>query len=172
MTKPPKAKWVYIVNWSYYQHGHKRGHPWFKVYHELLHNDRFLRLTAADRGVLLCLLMCASESGDGRVSADSTLLGRRLNVRRVSLEPLIQAGFIQVRASKALSTREQSATTELEGLLRKPKTRANASAAVAAPARQEEPNGHVPVDAKEGLAMLKTVIEGGAPKAAAMESTP
>lgn len=131
--------WIYIVNWDYYQHGHKRGYPWFKMYHELLHNDRFLRLTLADRGLLECLLMCASESGDGRVSADRTLLARRLNVRRVSLEPLIQAGFIKVRASKALSTREQGASTDRESLLRKDRTRASASSPRAARvARLEE----------------------------------
>lgn len=111
MTKR-RPRWIYIVNWDDYQHGHKRGYPWFKVYHELLHNDRFLRLTAADRGILICLFMCASESGDGRVSADSTLLARRLNVRRVSLEPLIHAGFIELRASKALSKRSPTASTE------------------------------------------------------------
>ena len=123
-----KPRWIYIVNWDDYQHGHKRGYPWFKVYHELLHNDRFLRLTAADRGILICLFMCASESGDGRVSADSKLLARRLNVRRVSLEPLIQAGFIKVRASKALSKRERDARAEVDSSLREEEqTRASAS---------------------------------------------
>lgn len=136
MTKRPR--WIYIVNWAYYQHGHKRGYPWFKVYHELLHNDRFLRLTLADRGLFQCLLMCASESGDGRVSADSTLLARRLNVRRVSLEPLIHAGFIEVCASKAPSSRQQSASTDRESLLRKDRTRANGSQPLAAAVAPEE----------------------------------
>jgi hypothetical protein len=159
-VKATRTKWVYIVNWDYYQHGHKRGHPWFKVYHELLHNDRFLRLTAADRGTLMCLLMCISESGDGRVSADSKLLARRLNVRRVSLEPLVQAGFIQVRASKSLSQREHAASTEVEVLLRKTKTRANASAAAsAAHARQEEEPPANGFDPKEGVAMLKSALK-------------
>jgi hypothetical protein len=122
------AGYIYITNWDHYQHGHKRGYPWFKMYPELLHNDRFLRLSLAERGLFECLLMCASESGDGRVSAERTMLGRRLNVRRVSLEPLIQAGFIEVRATRALSERSQAASTDREGS-KEPKRESAASSA-------------------------------------------
>jgi hypothetical protein len=124
----PSAGYIYITNWDHYQHGHKRGYPWFKMYPELLHNDRFLRLSLAERGLFECLLMCASESGDGRVSAERTMLGRRLNVRRVSLEPLIQAGFIEVRATRALSERSQAASTDREGS-KEPKRESAASSA-------------------------------------------
>ena len=41
------------------------------------------------------------------MSADRTLLARQLNVRRVSLEPLIKAGFIKVLRTKRVRKRTE-----------------------------------------------------------------
>lgn len=104
--------YIYVADWDRFQHYHDRRPVWIKAYLDLLHNDSFLDLSASDRGVLLSVwLMCAS-AGDGRVSANPTLLARQLNVRRVSLEPLIEAGFIHVKASKALAPVYQRARAD------------------------------------------------------------
>jgi hypothetical protein len=103
---------IYVRNWKKRQHHKYESPPWHKVYNNLLHDDDYLSLSAADRGVLHALWMLASVSGDGRVSANSKSLARRLNVRRVSLEPLIQAGFIEVFDTKRVREESESVTTE------------------------------------------------------------
>lgn len=99
MTRGPG--YIYIVNWDRFQHYRDRRPAWIKLYLDLMHKDEYLRLSLADRGLLHDLWKLAGEIGDGKIRADCTLIARQLNVRRVSLEPLIQAGFILVRASKA-----------------------------------------------------------------------
>ncbi len=94
------AGYIYVRNWDRYQYRADRRLPWIKLYAELLDDDDYLGLSLADRGLLQDLWKLASLSGDGRVSADRVSLARRLNVRRVSLEPLIQAGYIEIRAHK------------------------------------------------------------------------
>jgi hypothetical protein len=103
---------IYVRNWKKRQHHKYESPPWHKVYNNLLHDDDYLSLTAADRGVLHAIWMLASVSGEGRLSADSKSLARRLNVRRVSLEPLIQAGFIEVFDTKRVRGESESVTTE------------------------------------------------------------
>ena len=112
--------WITIPKWRSFQHYQNRDPIWIKNYRELLHKEEYLCLSASDRGVLHGIWLCISESGDCRLSADPKSLARRLNVRRVSLEPLIDAGFIKVRASKGLAPRYQPATPEgLKPLKRK-----------------------------------------------------
>ncbi len=106
--------YIYVRNWQKRQHHKYESPPWHKVYNSLLTDDDYLSLSAADRGVLHALWMLTSLSGDGRLSANSKSLARRLNVRRVSLEPLIQAGFIEVLGTKRVRDGYESVTTELE----------------------------------------------------------
>jgi hypothetical protein len=106
--------YIYVKNWRKYQHGNA-GLPWHKVYGALLHDDAYCELTLADRGTLHGLWMLASLTGDGRVSASRTYLARHLNVRRVSLEPLIQAGWIEIRLDKAESKSSTDVDVDREG---------------------------------------------------------
>ncbi len=106
--------YVYVKNWDRFQRYKDRRPPWIKLAGALLDDDRYLSLSLADRGLLQDLWKLASMSGDGRVSADRTSLARRLNVRRVSLEPLIQAGWIEVRAQRAHTPRTPDARLEAE----------------------------------------------------------
>jgi hypothetical protein len=108
------AGYIIVRNWRKRQHHKYDSPPWHKVYNSTLRDDDYLSLSAADRGVLHGLWTLASLSGDGRVSADRKFLARQLNVRRVSLEPLIQAGFIEITATKRLRVENESVTTETE----------------------------------------------------------
>ena len=95
--------YIYIPNWTSFQHYRDQTNPaWIKSYRKLLSNDDYLALSHADRGLLHDVWLLSANDGEGRVSADRRLLARRLNVRRVSLEPLINAGFIQIRSRKRL----------------------------------------------------------------------
>ncbi len=100
--------YIYVKNWDKRQHHKYESPPWHKVYNDTLRDDDYLSLTSADRGLLHDLWTLASLSGDGRVSADRTFLARHLNVRRVSLEPLINAGFIEVLDTKRVRTGYES----------------------------------------------------------------
>lgn len=105
--------YIYVKNWRRRQHHKYDSPPWHKVYHSTLHDDDYLRLSHADRGLLHDLWSLASLAGDGRVSADRTFLARQLNVRRVSLDPLIEAGFIEILSTKRVRDESESVTTEL-----------------------------------------------------------
>lgn len=109
--------YIYIPNWTGFQHYKDQTSPaWIKCYRRLLSDDAYLALSLADRGLLLNVWLLCSDAGEGRVSADRTLLARRLNVRRVSLDSLIHAGFVTVRSRKRSdkSYRRPSAETETE----------------------------------------------------------
>jgi hypothetical protein len=99
------AGYIYITNWEQFQGRRDRNDPWHKVYNDLLRHDAYIDLTLAQRGLLHGIWMLASSTGDGRVRYTRRTLGRHLNATRVSLEPLIDAGFIEIRAAKAPRTR-------------------------------------------------------------------
>ncbi len=107
------AGYIYVKNWNQFQHYKGRDPVWIKLYRALVDEDDYLRLTLADRGLLHDIWKLTALAGNGRVSANRKSLGRRLNVRRVSLEPLIRAGFIEVRASKADSKLLARCSTEV-----------------------------------------------------------
>ena len=97
MTQNDGHGYIYVPNWDEFQHYKERTTPaWIKCYRSLLHDDDYLALTLAERGLLHCVWLLVADRGQGRVKADLKLLSRLLNVRRVSLEPLIQAGFITI----------------------------------------------------------------------------
>lgn len=108
------AGYIYVRNWQKRQHHKYDSPPWHKVYNDTLRDDDYLGLSHADRGLLQDLWTLASLSGDGRVSADRTFLARHLNVRRVSLEPLIHAGFIEVLSTKQVRSRTHLVSPEKE----------------------------------------------------------
>ena len=107
--------YIYVKNWSDFQHYKDQTTPaWIKSYRRLLSDDKYLALSQADRGLLHDLWLLCANDGEGRVSANPKLLARRLNVRRVSLEPLIQAGFLTIRSRKRLDKPYRSSRTETE----------------------------------------------------------
>jgi hypothetical protein len=114
-------RYIAICNWDKFQHKDlwrkSNGRPpWIKAYTNLLHNDDWLELPQAQRGLLLGLwLMYASagravsESGAKRLLVSSESDARYWRVRITSLS---DAGFIQfvaqpIRAPVAPRSREE-----------------------------------------------------------------
>ena len=98
--------YIYITGWDKFQHYKNRRPPWIKMYVDLLANDDWVALTPADAKLLQGLWMLAAMYGNGRLKAgkgQERSLTVQLGARKGSLERLEQAGFIEVRASKALA---------------------------------------------------------------------
>jgi len=94
--------WIIVPNWERFQHYKDRDPSWIKVYTSLLHNDDWLALTDAQKGLLLTIwLEFASAHRSLRVSRLPTL-SRPVNVAR-TLKSLSDAGFIELSASKPLA---------------------------------------------------------------------
>ncbi len=134
--------YIYVTNWERFQGRRDRNDPWHKVYNDLLRHDEYCALTLAQRGLLHGLWMLASSTGDGRVRYSRTTVGRQLNCNRVSLEPLIHAGFIEIHAAKRPRIRaleEEESREEFLDVSRNRSSRAQATVST-----DQSKNGSVP----------------------------
>lgn len=106
-----------VRNWDKYQHYKNRRPPWIKVHQSLLDNMEFCSLPISAKAMLPLVWLIASESKDGTIPADSTLLAFRLRlpvgVVSDGLSALIGNGFL-VDASGALADRLHDARPEGE----------------------------------------------------------
>jgi hypothetical protein len=106
--------WIVIPHWRRFQHYKDRQPKWIKVYTELMSDPAFRGLTFAQRGLLISLwLEYARSRGAIRIQPGyvTAIAGQRL--RNGQLEALIDAGFVEVSASKPLAKRYQNASPEL-----------------------------------------------------------
>ena len=160
--------YIYIPNWDGphgFQHYGKRRPSWIKNYLDLLDNDAYLDLSLADRGVLHAIWMLVARVGQGRCIYSASYLQKQCNApaghMRLSLERLNHAGFIEVRASRALAPVYQTASPEVEGS-NEPKDKTEDARAIGAAM-----NGAVTLDAKEelkrALAVCRSVTDGDTP---------
>jgi hypothetical protein len=114
-------RWIVIPHWhgkngkDGFQHYRDRDPVWVKAYTRLMRDDDYLRLTLAERGLLLGLWL-EYASTDGQLLGDSRSLARRLaqKITTKQLERLNHAGFIEFSASKPLALRYQHASPETE----------------------------------------------------------
>ncbi len=109
--------YIYVRNWDRFQHYKNRRPAWIKLHLDLQNNQEYLALTPSDRLLLQQVWMSAAEFGNGRVRADQSALRARANLKKGNLETLNHAGFLDVRASKALAevlAPEQEVETEQE----------------------------------------------------------
>lgn len=133
--------WIYILKgWDrlyVHQSGPRSRPPWPFVKNEtaLLDDPDYLRLSCQERAWLHGIWMLAGKHGQGRVSAGSRYLRGQLGVRKGALEPLIQAGWIEVRASKAQALSKAKAKLEEEDA---PKQEGEETNARARPPRQPD----------------------------------
>jgi hypothetical protein len=106
-------EWIVIPNWDRFQHYKDRDPPWIKLYTDLAHREEWLDLTMAERGLLVTIWIEYARSG---CTLGANRLRRLLhrNYRTNALEPLIDAGFITVVASKPLAARYHDASPETE----------------------------------------------------------
>lgn len=164
MTDDP-VRWIWVPNWEDFQHYRDRRPTWIKAYVELLDKPEYLDLTLSERGILHGVWLVTARMGNGRLTYNLATVRRALGLpkyfRLAALDPLIHAGFIDIRASKGLATRYQPASAE--GLLRKPKEGgADSASAVAASKNGEKPL--TPTEQAELEADLKAWRETGPPR--------
>jgi hypothetical protein len=111
---------LYVKNWTRYQHYKTRRPPWIKLHRELLENYGFHRLPIASKALAPLLWLLASESEDGSIEHDITVIGFRVRMTETQinqgLQPLIDAGFVQAEqdASSVLAGCKQDATPKTE----------------------------------------------------------
>lgn len=107
--------WIVVPRWDEFQHrdmARSSVPPWIKTYTRLLHDDAYLGLSAHQRAVLHGLwLMYASHRR--QLAANTASITRQLGLRVSSrqLKALVDAGFIEVSASKPAS---EPASLEVE----------------------------------------------------------
>lgn len=109
------AGYIYVKGWNKFQHPDAirsagPGAAWIKNYVGLLDNDAYQDLAPSFKGVLHMIWILTARNGQGRCSARADHLQRACNLpaglAQKSLKALIQAGFIEVRASKAQAARK------------------------------------------------------------------
>lgn len=95
--------YIHVRNWERFQ-GRRAstGQPWFAVHTSLFDDADFLALSPADRCLFLGILCDTKRLGNGWVRADLRSLRVRHNVSRAQLEPLIQAGFIDLSGTRGV----------------------------------------------------------------------
>ena len=99
-------QWIVIPKWHDFQHYSDRDPTWIKTYTRLLHDDEYLRLSSHCRAVLHGIwLAYASANGQLLLTTSSLSSHLALRVMTRDIESLIDAGFVEVSASKPLALR-------------------------------------------------------------------
>lgn len=100
-----------LADWAATQHYKDRNPPWIKVYRSLLDDIRFHRLDEAAQAALLPLMLLASETREGNLPDDVSVIAFRLRksepVIADALDQLIQAGYIKRMNTAASNTLDQ-----------------------------------------------------------------
>ncbi len=105
-----------VVNWDKYQsYRSDRGQPpWIKLHRKLMRKPEWIALTDAQRGQLVAIWLTAAER-DGVILASAQMIERLcfMEPGSLDLQPLIDAGFIEVDA-KTTPRRRQDDRPEVE----------------------------------------------------------
>ncbi len=90
-------EYIKVKNWDEFQAYHD-GRPikWIKLYLALLDNEDFEALPEDCKLLLVMIWLFTARKGNGKIKADSKWLQKKLPIKRVKLQPLIDAGFIEV----------------------------------------------------------------------------
>jgi len=101
--------YIWIYRWQDFQHyrpERDRAPAWIKDYTKQLDDERYLELSAFQRGVLHDLRIAFARTF-GRLSTDTRQLSDRLGLRltRVTLDALSDAGFIEFCSRATLERR-------------------------------------------------------------------
>ena len=105
------ANWTgdsYIVvhNWERFQHYRDRNPLWIKVYARLLQDPAYLRLSLAGKGLLTVIWLTYSQQ-NCVVSVSDLRQICRSRVSNLTLDLLLEAGFIDISASKPLAAKKE-----------------------------------------------------------------
>ena len=102
------GSYLYIKNWSKFQHYGHRSPPWIKLYRDLLQDYMFCKLPDSVK-LDLVLIWLLAASHDGMVPSDRAFLKRALSLRRLpNTDMLINQGFLSKSASNVLAPEEKS----------------------------------------------------------------
>ncbi len=111
--------WIVIPGWEKFQHRDAgrsgRGLTWLRDYADQGNKDEFRDLSFHLRG-LVRELRHAYASTQGQLRVDTISMGRRFGQRVTTqdIERLVDAGFIEVSASKPPALSQQPASLEVE----------------------------------------------------------
>ena len=100
-----EERWIVIPSWDRFQHYGNRSPIWIKNYTRLLSSSEYLSLSVRSRGILHGIWLLYASSW-GELGASPAQLGRMLGlseVRTRDIQRLVDAGFIEVSASKPLA---------------------------------------------------------------------
>lgn len=99
-------QWIVVRNWERFQHYKDRTPLWIKNYPALILSDEYRGLSLAARGLLHGIWMLYAQS-DGKLGASVEQLNSKLgaSAKHHHLVSLIDAGFLEVRASEPLAHR-------------------------------------------------------------------
>jgi hypothetical protein len=105
MTEDTSDSYVYVKNWSLYRPRKDRpNYDWLQLHTSLLGHPKWIKLSPADRCLLITIWMLCQRHGNGRLAADQRWLCAQAAIpwspNSRNLERLIQAGFIEVSATK------------------------------------------------------------------------
>ena len=99
-----RTEFISVKNFNKYQHYKDRNPPWIKLYRELFHNPDFDSLSILDRYCLIGIMSLASQH-DNKLPVNQKWLMRELDVSKpISLQHLIDTGWIEVVAQDASAT--------------------------------------------------------------------
>jgi hypothetical protein len=105
--------WIVIPGWDKFQVYKYRNPPKIFLHTELIHRDDWLDLSDAAKG-LLTLIWLEYAAANGQLKVSRLPTGARQSYRRVSLEALNDAGFIELSARKPEGLRARARETETE----------------------------------------------------------
>jgi hypothetical protein len=138
--------YIYVKDWERFQPRSDRpGLPWLRLHTDLLANDDWIELAAAEKVLLTVIWMITQRHGNGRTVASERWLRGQAGLRHGHLEPLVEAGFITLSTTKAAPPRHQSGALEEKRIEKKKKKKKDDVGAEMAPAAFSE-NGKTPVD--------------------------
>ena len=138
--------YIYVKDWERFQPRSDRpGLPWLRLHTDLLANDDWLELAAAEKVLLTVIWMITQRHGNGRTVASERWLRGQAGLRHGHLEPLVEAGFITLSTTKAAPTRHHLGALE-EKRIEKKKKKKDGVGAEMAPAAFSENGNHPSVD--------------------------
>lgn len=96
-----KVQFFSIRNWTKFQHYSKRNPPWIRLYHDLLRDRAYQKLSDTCRSHLVGLFLLASHN-DNRIPDDQVWLRHELCTKTpIDLKTLVASGFIQMNSENA-----------------------------------------------------------------------
>ncbi len=118
-----EERWIVIPGWDKFQHYRDRNPNWVKSYVDQLDRDEYLALTFSERGLLENVRLLYARRNE-MVRGDTASLTRALTQRvtEKQLQALVDAGYIQLSASKPVAKRSGSASPEKRREEKKPLT--------------------------------------------------